>query len=233
MTRSERMPPHSKQVLDRGVDTEESLSLPGGCKPTHPPFPLPGPLVGNLGSVVLVPTRLVRNGREQFSMSSAVASRFVGDESVWNRALPLREATKEPLRCCRVSPFRHQNVECVAVLIDRTPKVERFSLNLHEEFVDVPAPNPDKTGFCNRISGTGSSEIHLRGQGVRGSKCFRSGGSTGFGVGLPPGGGGSGRFGGSGRGGGSGRFGSSGRGGGGDGGLFVFSLGISHTSFGM
>jgi hypothetical protein len=138
MTRSERMPPHSKQVLDRGVDTEESLSLPGGCKPTHPPFPLPGPLVGNLGSVVLVPTRLVRNGREQFSMSSAVASRFVGDESVWNRALPLREATKEPLRCCRVSPFRHQNVECVAVLIDRTPKVERFSLNLHEEFVDVP-----------------------------------------------------------------------------------------------
>ncbi len=54
MDRLEMMPSYSKQIVNRAVDREKSLHLSRRFEATHLAFLLPGVLVGDFSSIVLV-----------------------------------------------------------------------------------------------------------------------------------------------------------------------------------
>ena len=86
-------------------------------------------------------------------MGSWITPELVGNQFPRGVTLALQHFTKEPFRSSLVPLFRHQDVESVAVLIDSTPEIELFSLNFHEDFVDVPSmaqpalPSSDRPGI--------------------------------------------------------------------------------------
>jgi hypothetical protein len=120
VARAKEVSPHSKQILDGGVDTEESLSLSSRLESSHLAFSLSSRLVRDLNPVVLVLPSCVGNRWNQFSMSGTVASQLVGDKLVGNRSLGVQELTKEPFGGLPISSLLQQNVDRVSVLVDGT-----------------------------------------------------------------------------------------------------------------
>jgi hypothetical protein len=86
-------------------------------------------------------------------MCGWIALESVRDQLPRRRTLSLQHLAKELLSSSVVSSFRHQNVEKIAVLIDSTPEIELLSLNLHEDFVDIPSiaqrtlPSSEESGI--------------------------------------------------------------------------------------
>ena len=72
-------------------------------------------------------------------MGSWITPELVGNESPRNVTLNLQHFAKEPFSSPHVPTTRHQDIQDVAVLIDSTPEIELLSLNLHEDFIDVPS----------------------------------------------------------------------------------------------
>ncbi len=71
-------------------------------------------------------------------IGSWITPELVGNQFPRGFTLTLQHFPKEPFSSSLVPLFRHQDVESVAVLIDRTPEIQLLSLNLHEQFIDVP-----------------------------------------------------------------------------------------------
>ncbi len=80
MDRFEMMTSDSQQIVNGAVDTEKALDLCRRIESTHLAFPLPGVLVGNFSSVVLVLAGSMGNGWEDLSVRSRIASKLVGNE---------------------------------------------------------------------------------------------------------------------------------------------------------
>lgn len=62
----------------------------------------------------------------------------VGDQTLRHYALSFQQFPEEPLGGLPIATRLYQDVEHIAVLVDRSPQVLLSSLNLHEEFVQVP-----------------------------------------------------------------------------------------------
>ena len=73
------------------------------------------------------------------ALSGWITPELVGYQFPWGFTLTLQHFPKEPFSSSLVPLFGHQDVESVAVLIDSTPEIELLSLNLHEDFIDVPS----------------------------------------------------------------------------------------------
>ena len=71
-------------------------------------------------------------------MGSWIAPEFVGDQSPRRLALTIQHFTKESPGSSLVPVFSDQDVQNIAILIHCSPQVELHSLNLHEEFVNMP-----------------------------------------------------------------------------------------------
>ena len=110
-------------------------------------------LVRDLGSVVLIRSGSMLNRWKDFPKGSWITPELVGDQFLRGLTLSLQHLPKEPFCSLLVPPFRHQNVEKIAVLIDSTPEIELLSLNLHEDFVDIPSiaqrtlPSSEESGI--------------------------------------------------------------------------------------
>ena len=62
----------------------------------------------------------------------------MGDDSERNRLLALQELPKEAGSGTAISPFLYKNVDDIAVLNDRSPKVVKLAAGLYEDLVQVP-----------------------------------------------------------------------------------------------
>ena len=71
-------------------------------------------------------------------MGSWIAPEFVGDQSPRRLALTLQHFAKESLGSSLVPEFSDQDIQHIAILIHCSPQGELYSLNLHEEFVNMP-----------------------------------------------------------------------------------------------
>jgi hypothetical protein len=78
------------------------------------------------------------NRRKDFAMCGWIALKFIGDESQRNFTLILQHFTKETFSSPLVPSFRYQDLQCVTILIDGSPKVKLLSLNLHEQLIHKP-----------------------------------------------------------------------------------------------
>ena len=69
---------------------------------------------------------------------SAVTLQLVRDQAKRNLPLTLQELEKEALRCMTVASGLDEDVDQVAVLIDRTPEILPLAVDRNEDLVQVP-----------------------------------------------------------------------------------------------
>ncbi len=74
-----------------------------------------------LGSIVQTLMLPMLDTRHDLSLGRAVAGEFIGDHYPWNDALLLEQLAQQALGGFRVMAALDQNIEHVAVLIDRPP----------------------------------------------------------------------------------------------------------------
>jgi hypothetical protein len=129
---------HSKEILDRIMQREKPLGVPGGFESAHLPFPLAGRLMRDLGSIVGVPLHTVSYVAEDGSYGSRVASQFVGNDSPWFGTLVPQESPKESVCGAPIAMRLDQDVDHVAVLIHSTPEVMLLAIDSNEDFIQIP-----------------------------------------------------------------------------------------------
>jgi hypothetical protein len=77
--------------------------------------------------------------RQNRSERCSITLKLVRDDPKWCFALVSQQSLKESLGGTLIPTWLNENVNDIAVLIDRTPEVLLLAVDSHEEFVKVPA----------------------------------------------------------------------------------------------
>jgi len=133
-----------KPIRDGGVDIDELLRLKHGLEPSHSPLSGPGRLVRQLGSVVCVPTGVVRGARQQIATGHRIASQFARHDRPRLTTEAREQVSEEAPGGRRVQPLLEQHIDDLTILIDRSPQVplpapDRDEDLVHEDGVTVSA----------------------------------------------------------------------------------------------
>ena len=127
--------------------------MPDRLEAFHRPLALPGRLVGVLGAVVQVLRPAMLHRRHELAVRHLVAGELVGDDHPGHVPQALEQSAEELLCGHRVSARLDQNVEHVAVLVDRAPQVPLCAVDLDEHLIQVPfvARPPTTTAQLVRV----------------------------------------------------------------------------------
>ncbi len=93
--------------------------------------------MGNLRSIVLVSAGVVDDRRHDRPLRCSVAPQFVGDQPSGLASLTFQQLSEEAFSRTPIAARLDEDVDRVAVLIDRTPEIVSLALDGHEEFVQV------------------------------------------------------------------------------------------------
>lgn len=91
----------------------------------------------SLGAVVEALVAAVLDAGDQSPFRLAVTAQLVGDQHPRQAPL-LDQLAQEPLRSCGVTPGLHQNIEHIAVAVDRPPEPVRLAANPDHHLVEMP-----------------------------------------------------------------------------------------------
>jgi hypothetical protein len=146
----------SEEVLHQSMQREKTLRLRPRFEATHLSFSLTSWLVRDFRSVVRVLARVVRNRRHHFPIRRTVAAQLVRHQSVWLAALPAHKLSQESFRRALITTRSDENVDQVAVLIDRAPQILLSAADPYEHLVEVPriSQAPLATLGSARVSGS-------------------------------------------------------------------------------
>ena len=123
---------------DRPMCREEALRVPRRLESAHRPFPLAGRLVGIFRAVVEVSMLSVFHARQDLPLGGLVALELVCDDHPRDVRQALEQLAEAFLGRVLVASTLHEDVEDIAVLIDRSPQVLGLAIDLEENFVGVP-----------------------------------------------------------------------------------------------
>ena len=112
--------------------------MSGRFEPSHLAFALPRRLMRNFRSIVLVLRRAVRDRWHDGAVGRRVAGKFVRDQSSRLTALPFQQLAEKARGRTPIAPGLDQDVDDVAVLVNGAPEVLPPTLDVHEQFVQVP-----------------------------------------------------------------------------------------------
>jgi hypothetical protein len=139
INRSEKVATIAEQIANAGMDRKKALSLMSRLEASHLSFPLPGRLIGQLGTVVRVLTRVVERTGKNIPGSRSVARKLVGQQLARLFPLAFQHLTKESLSRPGVAATLDEDIEDVTILIDGTPQVVDLSAGGDEDLIDVPS----------------------------------------------------------------------------------------------
>ena len=94
--------------------------------------------MGDFRSIVFVSAGSVRGGWEDLSLRRRVASQPVGNQLPRWPLLLLQNFAKEALSGSLVSVARDQDIEDIAILVHRSPKITACATDRDEQLVSVP-----------------------------------------------------------------------------------------------
>ena len=93
------------------------------------------------------------DARHDLSLGRRIALQLVRDQNPWRISQALEELTKEPFGCLPIAPTLHQDVECMAVLIDSAPEVMMLALDREYDLIEMP--------FVAALGGTSAQLIGI------------------------------------------------------------------------
>ena len=120
------------------MDGEKLLDLSGGFKAAHVAFALAGGLMGDLSPIIGVLRGAVMDGGEGGAAGHFIAPQLVSDESIGDVLEPLQQLAKEAFGGPCITPFLHENIEDLAVLIHGSPEIIPLPSDVDEQLVEVP-----------------------------------------------------------------------------------------------
>ena len=120
------------------MNRQESLRLAHRFEAAHRAFALSRRLMGKLGSIVRVLTRVMDRVRHYLATRANVTSEFVGDKPPGRLALLLEKPTKKAGRGCLVPPFLDQDIQDLPILINGPKQIMLLSVDPNKDFIDKP-----------------------------------------------------------------------------------------------
>src|SRR5713226_1298600 len=132
------MSAHSEEILYEAVHGGEALHLGGRLEAPHLALALAGRLMGHFGSIVCVLVRGVDHGRHHSPTSRRIAAQLVRDQTSRYRSLAFQQLPEEARGGTPIAPGLHEDVDHVAVFVDRPPEIMLLALDIDEQFVQVP-----------------------------------------------------------------------------------------------
>jgi hypothetical protein len=100
-------------------------------------FLLAGELMRHFHSIIGVDGVDVLDRRHDVTMCGVITAEFVGDEPAGFPTLAFNQAAEEPDRRVLVAAALHQNIDRIAILIDRAPQIVLCALNGDNRFIEV------------------------------------------------------------------------------------------------
>jgi len=144
----------SEQIVDYAMKGKKPLCLTGGFESTHLPFPLARRLMRSLHSIVSVTLGRVSHVAEAGSHRGRVASQSVSNDPQRLSSLSAQKSAEEPFCGASITPRLHQDVDYVAILVDRPPEILQVAVDSKEDLVQMPVvaePALSSLQFANTV----------------------------------------------------------------------------------
>src|SRR6266849_3999642 len=129
---------YPEEILYEAVHSCEALHLGGRLEAPHLTLALARRLMGNFGSIVRVLVRDVNHGRHHGSTSRRIAAQLVRDQTSRYGSLAFQQLPEEARGGTPIAPGLHEDIDHVAVFVDRPPEIMLLALDIDEQFVQVP-----------------------------------------------------------------------------------------------
>ena len=130
-SRRRQQVPTGPKVGEMPLNADGTVGVPDRLEAFHRPLALPGRLVGVLGAVVQVLRPAMLHRQHELAVRHLVAGELVGDEHPGHVPQAL-EQSAEALCGHRIQARLDQNVERVAVLVDRARQVPLCAVDLDD-----------------------------------------------------------------------------------------------------
>ena len=121
VNRPQQMSADPKEIVHHAVDGEEPLRVRRRLEAAHLALALPCRLMGDFRSIVRVPISAVDHGRHDRTPCGRVAPELVRDQTSRRTALPFQQLPEEARGGTPIAPGLHEDVDHVAVVINRAP----------------------------------------------------------------------------------------------------------------
>lgn len=126
-------------VEDRGVNSGELLQTSHPPEPLHCAFSPSERKVGILRAIVEPPTGFLPVCGADSTERGTVGSEPVGHDRV-DPTMPFQRSSEKFQGRGLVAGLRHETLKHLALVIDGTPQVMPFTVDLHENLVQMPSP---------------------------------------------------------------------------------------------
>ncbi len=94
--------------------------------------------MGQFATVVRVLISTVRNRRHHLPLGGRIALEFIRHHAPWRCALAFEQLPEEAFGGALVAAFLDQNINRIAVLVNRPPQIVQLTANRDEHFIKKP-----------------------------------------------------------------------------------------------
>jgi hypothetical protein len=134
----EPMAARAAVLANRAAGRQEALGMTGGLETAHDPLALARRLVGVFGTIVQPFMAAMLDARHDLLVGSFVTAKLIRDQHAWNVLAAFEEFAEELLGRRLIPAALDEDIQHVPVLVNRTPQIRRFPIDLQENFVKVP-----------------------------------------------------------------------------------------------
>ena len=122
----------TEQIQHDAVHRQETLRVRSRLEAPHLAFPLSRRLVRDFGAVVRILIRAVDYRRHHHAARRRVTAQLVGDQSSGDTSLAFQQLQEKAHRRPPIAPGLDQDVDHIAILVDRAPEIVLPPLNRDE-----------------------------------------------------------------------------------------------------
>jgi hypothetical protein len=127
-----------KVIQDRPKSGEKPLGVSRRLESPHGSLALPRRLMGTFRSIVSTLVLAVLHTQHDFPLCGSITSQLVRNDHPWDVLEPFEQFSKKLLGCIFVASALHEDIQDVAVLINRSPEGVRFAIDLQVHLTQVP-----------------------------------------------------------------------------------------------
>jgi hypothetical protein len=134
----EAVTPGAAVRCDGAIGGEKALCMAWGLESPHTPLALAGGLVGILSAIVEIAVLPMRDVGQDFPLGHPLAGQFVGDDHPGHVGEPLEAFPQELLRSRLIPPALYEDVEHMAIWVDRPPQIMALTPNGEKDLIEMP-----------------------------------------------------------------------------------------------
>ena len=132
------MTPRSEALGDGTRRGEEALSLSWRFEPLHPALSLAGGLMGVFRALVQIPMLAMLHSRQELALGCPIALQLIRDHHARDIPQAFEQLAEEFLGRRFIATPSHENVQDMAILIDRSLQIMTLTLDCEKDLIQMP-----------------------------------------------------------------------------------------------